>query len=267
MQSALKHIRNNNFHRGQACNEANVMRCFGVVVNCTAEQYRQNNEAVIAAIRNGQYDPETQLKKQKRLREEVPGARRSARRTNQPAEITVSGEPTPTIIVPDTTPSPPGHHPTEVPTWNIADHQEPGGIHIIYWNGGPSRRRAKAPYAGVLLPMGDFESIGLRGNFDDTPLATDLPSCYYRTATTTDWKEAYKDGGPKVDRRKYPFLCVDKTTSIDDCSLDWIQASDIKQFDEHAFHYRYRRVLVEYQKRTAEQGVYIDERMLPSTVD
>lgn len=95
---ALKHIRSL-IHCGQAPNQVNILSCFGIVVeNCTAEQSRQNNEAVIAAIRSKQYVPETLAKKQWTrakletiLRAEAPDARRSAHRPNQAARISASG--------------------------------------------------------------------------------------------------------------------------------------------------------------------------------
>lgn len=281
ISNALRHSRSKIHGRQQSRERGNVLQCFGVVVdNCTVDDARQNNEAVIAAIRSGAYVPETNAEVQRRAtrvrarRRAGLEARRSARRTIQAARtpIDVEATQTPAAPTPPAAPEPqPQHRPAEVPTPNIADHLEPGEIYIIRWNGGSGRRHVKEPYAGVLLPMGDFESVGLRGRFRDTDLAKTIPSCY-QTATDGDWKAEYKDGGPRARRRKYPFLCVDSTTSIDDCSLDWVRVSDIRHFDEHAFDDRYRPALNEYQQRTAwamheGQGVYHGRRSILSNAD
>lgn len=274
ISNALRHSRSK-IHGQRSKQRANVLRCFGVVVtNCTVEKARQNNEAVIAAIRSGEYVPETNAETQRRAtrmearRRAGLKARRSARRPIQAARTPFNVEATQTPPAPAAATAPPEpqpqHRPVEAPTQNIADRLEPGETYIIRWGGGSGRRQVKEAYAGVLLPMGDFESVGLRGSFRDKALAKTIPSCY-RTATAGDWKEEYKDGGPKARKRKYPFLCVDSTTSIDDCSLDWIRVSDIREFDEHAFDDRYWPVLKEYQQRTAlamnaGQGVYNGRR-------
>jgi hypothetical protein len=199
-------------------------------------------------------------------------ARRSARRPAQAARTPFNVEATQTPAAATAPPeSQPEHRPVETPAQTIANRLEPGETYIIRWGGGSGRRQVKEPYAGVLLPMGDFESVGLRGRFRDTALAKTIPACY-QTATAGDWREDYKDGGPRARRRKYPFLCVDSMTSIDNCSLDWIRVSDIRQFDEHAFDDRYQPVLEEYQRRTAlamnaGQGVYNGRRTSLSSAD
>jgi hypothetical protein len=63
MQSASKRIRNK-IRNGQENDQGNALKEFGTAVRkCMANRSRQNNEAIIAAIRSEQYVPETLVRK------------------------------------------------------------------------------------------------------------------------------------------------------------------------------------------------------------
>jgi hypothetical protein len=70
---------------------------------------------------------------------------------------------------------------------------------------------ARAFYAVVLLPTGDFATAGISGSIKDTGLVKhpNRPACYLFnliTNTFSGWSDGYQDGGPFVSRRRFPVM-------------------------------------------------------------
>ncbi|KAI1801217.1 hypothetical protein F4811DRAFT_556027 [Daldinia bambusicola] len=101
--------------------------------------------------------------------------------------------------------------------------------------------------AAVLLPIGNFNEIGISKSLLETPLKKYIPPCYiYNTASKEilGWEEDYDDGGPKVTDRKFPFMSF-KGVKWDQVELDgefspvgatyaWVSAKSIRPFDFNA---------------------------------
>ena len=65
-------------------------------------------------------------------------------------------------------------------------------------------------YAVVLLPIGDFETLGMLGTIADTELTKHIPVCYSSDKKSiSGWAEGYESGGPSVTKRKFPVMWFD----------------------------------------------------------
>ncbi|KAK9778195.1 hypothetical protein SCAR479_05165 [Seiridium cardinale] len=82
----------------------------------------------------------------------------------------------------------------------------PGELYSAYWR--PSRCR----YAVAMLPIDDFNSIGILGSIYSTALIHQIPSCYVqdkKTERIIGWASGYEDDGINVRKRKYPVLYLE----------------------------------------------------------
>lgn len=121
-----------------------------------------------------------------------------------------------------------------------------GNLYLGYWRS----RNPSSPscwHAVVVLPLGDFEAMGLSGSIFETRLIKGhIPFCYdsvKSTRTILGWAEGFKDGGPDVTKRKFPVMYFedDQTTATDGGllvpspdSLAWLQAGWLRPFSEYS---------------------------------
>ncbi|KAI1476081.1 hypothetical protein F4774DRAFT_394595 [Daldinia eschscholtzii] len=102
----------------------------------------------------------------------------------------------------------------------------------------------KGEYVGVLLPVGDFDAIGISKSLHETSLKKVIPSCYVYNTSSKEilgWEKDYDDGGPKVTDRKFPFMSfkgikwnqveVDGEFSPVGATYSWVPAKSIRTFD------------------------------------
>lgn len=86
---------------------------------------------------------------------------------------------------------------------------EAGDIHWIRWEDDGQW------YTGVLLPLGDFEGIGMCGTIDDITrnFRGDLPSYYkYKNTEIVKWEDSYENDGLLFNNRKYPIFYLDSVS-------------------------------------------------------
>ena len=91
-------------------------------------------------------------------------------------------------------------------------------------------------YAVVILPFGDFASIGLRGNTTDTP--GDVPTRCRNEHGTLHWAPGVEDGGSSASQRVYPVFGFDDDyemapeEELPSGWLAWIPVSDLRPLDD-----------------------------------
>nr|CEG03283.1 unnamed protein product [Fusarium acuminatum CS5907] len=104
----------------------------------------------------------------------------------------------------------------------------PGRVYIIYWN------ESKQWFAGVLLPLQDLESIGIRDSMEKIGLLKSLPDCYQydSSALSFSWTKGYEDGGPMSSEQHFAFVFFEGVKFPEESHLAWIPIYDIKEWDE-----------------------------------
>lgn len=112
-----------------------------------------------------------------------------------------------------------------------------GEVYRAYW------KPSKSWYAAVVLPIGKFESVTLRGSILETGLVKHIPVCYRsdsRTKAIMGWAQDYQNGGPKVKNRKFPVMYFDEGLEIpskgeltipDKNLLSWVSAKNLMSLD------------------------------------
>lgn len=204
-----------------SASKSRTFECFGVAVkNCTEGLMLEYNAWVQAAVDEGRYKKETNMKSQTG-RFKSGGGNGSSSATGEAAT---------------------GNH---IPLGPFVANPEPGELYLVHWNMNKTGAKKK-PFAGLMLSMGDFSDFGLPGSFDDTWLAQMVPPCYkhrQRGQGHPGWSKGYEDDGRKLRTRKFPFLCFDHETDLQSCSKTWILAGDIHVFRADGFDAKYRRLV------------------------
>ncbi|XXH01456.1 hypothetical protein Hte_007816 [Hypoxylon texense] len=70
-------------------------------------------------------------------------------------------------------------------------------------------KRFPAGYAVLVLPLGNFDVIGISRSIRDTSLIKKVPPCYRydEQDMSFGWRRDYEDDGPKVMNRKFACMC------------------------------------------------------------
>ncbi|KAI0165227.1 hypothetical protein GGR52DRAFT_558037 [Hypoxylon sp. FL1284] len=135
-------------------------------------------------------------------------------------------------------------------------------------------------YAVVVLPLGDYDEIGISRSFRDTDLVKKIPQCYHydKDLSIGGWRDGYDNGGSKVTMRKFPCLHFKLKLEVPlggDFTppkerFVWIAAKDLRPLDlqangsgqtkgvEIAKTFKERLRLIK-EKRAAENGRAADE--------
>ncbi|KAM0250809.1 hypothetical protein ACHAP5_002026 [Fusarium lateritium] len=103
---------------------------------------------------------------------------------------------------------------------------EPGRVYLTFW------AKTKEWLAVLLLPMGDFNSVGIPGSITSCGLSESLPSCYRfnkRTKKYT-WAREYQDGMPLVSERIFPVMYFDGREFPHKSAIMWIEGKDLRKF-------------------------------------
>ncbi|RYO74332.1 hypothetical protein DL764_010857 [Monosporascus ibericus] len=112
-----------------------------------------------------------------------------------------------------------------------------GNVYRAYW------KPSETWYAAVVLPTGDFDSIGMLGSLTDTGLLKYIPVCYCFDKSTrkiTGWQKGYETGGLHATKRKFPVMYFDDTLTIplrgdfkfpQRDLFDWVPAKFLRSFD------------------------------------
>ncbi|KAM0287590.1 hypothetical protein ACHAO9_007620 [Fusarium lateritium] len=103
---------------------------------------------------------------------------------------------------------------------------EAGRIYLTFW------AKTKEWLAVLLLPMGDFNSVGIPGSITSCGLSESLPSCYRfnkRTKKYT-WAREYQDDMPLVSERIFPVMYFDGREFPHKSAIMWIEGKDLRKF-------------------------------------
>ncbi|KAK8863156.1 hypothetical protein PGQ11_009391 [Apiospora arundinis] len=119
----------------------------------------------------------------------------------------------------------------------VITHPLEGKPYRAYWRSGS---RGQGWYALIVLPLGNFDAIGLHGSFLETELAKSIPSCYERhDSTVFQWAEGYRDGERLVTKRKFPVMWIHEGQTFPlhkDLMMptpawyNWLPAPDLRPF-------------------------------------
>ncbi|KAJ4026527.1 hypothetical protein NW752_001477 [Fusarium irregulare] len=103
----------------------------------------------------------------------------------------------------------------------------PGKVYATYWEG------TKSFLAVVVLPMGDFCSVGFEGSID----SCDLPKnpCWTKNRKKKyTWAKGYRDGEALEKERMFPVLYFDGGYFPSKSAIMWCAGRDLREFrDEH----------------------------------
>ncbi|KAM0439217.1 hypothetical protein ACHAQK_006323 [Fusarium lateritium] len=103
---------------------------------------------------------------------------------------------------------------------------EAGRIYLTFW------AKTKEWLAVLLLPMGDFNNVGIPGSITSCGLSESLPSCYRfnkRTKKYT-WAREYQDDMPLVSERIFPVMYFDGREFPHKSAIMWIEGKDLRKF-------------------------------------
>ncbi|KAL6365923.1 hypothetical protein LRP88_00506 [Fusarium phalaenopsidis] len=104
---------------------------------------------------------------------------------------------------------------------------EPGQVYLAFWES------SKQWIPVLLLPMTDFERVGVSGSLDSLGLAEILPICYDQDSLTGErtWRDGYKNGQPLVTEREFPAIYFEGRAFPDKSPVGWVAAKDLRKFD------------------------------------
>lgn len=212
-KSAEKHLpEHRDGYKSSSASRTRVFECFGFAVKgCEDHQVLEYNRRVEANIAERLHEKKTQ-RRSGRQRWTVTDTRDSS---TEVAQVNHSG--------------------------TFVENPEPGQLYIVLWRS--KKERTKRPFAGLMLPMGDFNDIGIRGNFEQSGLSDTIPPCYNPRREgegNPGWSKSYEDGGKRLANRKFPFLCFDHETDLQRCSKVWIAAKNIQPYDADGYNQKYR---------------------------
>ncbi|KAF4993083.1 hypothetical protein FGRMN_6698 [Fusarium graminum] len=103
---------------------------------------------------------------------------------------------------------------------------EAGNIYLTFWS------KTKEWLAVLLLPMGDFNSVGIPGSITSCGLSESLPSCYRfnKRSKKYVWAKGYEDGKPLAKERMFPVMYFDGREFPHKSAIMWIDAKDLREF-------------------------------------
>ncbi|KAM0345058.1 hypothetical protein ACHAPU_006944 [Fusarium lateritium] len=103
---------------------------------------------------------------------------------------------------------------------------EAGNIYLTFWT------KTKEWLAVLLLPMGDFNSVGIPGSITSCGLSESLPSCYRfnKKSKKYNWAKGFEDGKPLAKERLFPVMYFDGREFPHKSAIMWIEAKDLREF-------------------------------------
>lgn len=209
LRSAVPHLQS--VHEVRPADFDAVIRHLGIVVTgCDETSMRKNNELRKNMIERKEYKPKTHYNRPPpdSTRRRVKGRRAQAHR-QQSVEL---GPDSPGIE--DSRQDP---LPESLPGQPVFDPVH-GTVYKALRLGPQDTGNSSAGQGWCFatpLPFGDLASIGMTGNFQDTPLNGmngSLPECYdlidQDVGTPIRWSTPFEDGGPRAARREIPMLLL-----------------------------------------------------------
>ncbi|KAH6993088.1 hypothetical protein EDB82DRAFT_474871 [Fusarium venenatum] len=111
-------------------------------------------------------------------------------------------------------------------------HPKPGNIYTTYW------KKTKEWLAVVLLPMGDFSTVGIPGSIVSCDLIETLPSCYNKTPKRGKyvWAKGYRNREAHEKERMFPVMFFDGRPFPGKSAIMWIEARELRDFDPKQKH-------------------------------
>ncbi|XEV02978.1 hypothetical protein FSHL1_008265 [Fusarium sambucinum] len=109
---------------------------------------------------------------------------------------------------------------------------KPGNIYTTYW------RKTKEWLAVVVLPMGDFSTVGIPGSIVSCDLIETLPSCYDKTPKRGKyvWAKGYRNREAHEKERMFPVMFFDGRPFPGKSAIMWIEARELCDFDPKQKH-------------------------------
>lgn len=190
------------------------------VLGCDKDKAKRNNDAFDRAVRAG-YVPRK-------------GHTDQAHRQS-PGEVELSdedpGQPFETNKQQRTNTTVQGRHQRGKPFEGITDPTV-GRMYRAWYRG-------KGFYVALMLPLGNFGTVGVVGGISNIDRQRKAPKCYRRSgARILGWASGYEDGGPKSRERMFPMLYFEDTRDLAfegslvvPPSLGWVAAKDLRPFD------------------------------------
>ncbi|PCD34290.1 hypothetical protein FGRA07_08608 [Fusarium graminearum] len=104
---------------------------------------------------------------------------------------------------------------------------KPGNVYATYW------KKTKEWLAVVLLPMGDFSTVGIPGSIVSCDLVDSLPPCYRKTSKKGPyvWAKGYRNGEEHEKERMFPVMFFDGRPFPAKSAIMWIEARELRAFD------------------------------------
>ncbi|EKJ77585.1 hypothetical protein FPSE_02083 [Fusarium pseudograminearum CS3096] len=104
---------------------------------------------------------------------------------------------------------------------------KPGNVYATYW------KKTKEWLAVVLLPMGDFSTVGIPGSIISCDLVDSLPPCYRKTSKKGPyvWAKGYRNGEEHEKERMFPVMFFDGRPFPAKSAIMWIEARELRAFD------------------------------------
>jgi hypothetical protein len=221
---AINHLRSKD-HGRLVLDTSDAIEKLGIrVLNCNAARAKRNNDAFSAALKSG-------YKVLKGRSSDDPGdVPHSATTTEYEDDNNreEESEPTARCVQP------------RVTQFDGISDPVIGELHLAYWRGA-----SPGWYAVVVLPLDNFEALGISGTISNTSLTKNhIPVCYesdQKTRTISGWAEGYEDGGAKVTMRKFPVMYFDDDQEKPmegllvppQGFLAWVSAKQLRAFGEY----------------------------------
>ena len=218
--SATCHLRSKD-HGGLTADSSTAVQELGIsVLNCDASKATQNNAVFSAALSRGY-----QILKGHSEDSEVVTT------LEPPTEHTLDGHQQDEVSA---------AQPVQRKTRPFDGITDPvvGDLYLGYWPGASADW-----YAIIVLPTGDFKTLGISGSIFDTHLGKGhIPVCYEYDktgSTVVDWANGYEDGGPDIHKRKFPVMYFDDDQTMpaegdllvpSDYYLGWLSAKHLRPF-------------------------------------
>lgn len=179
-----------------------------LVLNCTPERCKLNNEAVEEALLHGYTPPGDLGLRAGEAGKVITGGDSQGRHTA--TESTRVGSRSRGIL-------------------NSIQGPRVGQLYNVFW--GPSKK----PWPAIVLPTnGPCLQVRLRGSIQDLGLIDYPPDCYEIdpiSGKLSGWVQGFGDGEPGTANRQYPVLFFDGKNFPDDCSPAWVHTKDFKEYN------------------------------------
>lgn len=221
---AINHLRSKN-HGRLVLDTSDAIEKLGIrVLNCNAAKAKRNNDAFLAALKSG-------YKVLERRSSDDPGDVPHSATTTEYRDDNnreEESEPTTRCVQP------------RVTQFDGISDPVVGELYLAYWRGA-----SPGWYAAVVLPLGNFEALGISGTIPNTILTKSHIPVFYesdqKTHTISGWAKGYEDGGAKVTMRKFPVMYFDDDQEIPmegilvppPGFLAWVSAKQLRAFGEY----------------------------------